>query len=240
MIPSQNTVLITGGSSGIGLALAKRFWQEKNNVIILGRDPTKLAKAQAALSGCKVEAINMRDIEAMSHLPSRHPNVNVLINNAGVQYNYDFADPMMPLEHIEQEIGTNLLGPMILTKLFLPQLQAKKEAAIVNVSSALGFVPKQNAAVYCASKSAVHMFSKTLRWQLEQTNIRLFELIPALVDTPMTQGRDQDKISPEALVDEFWRGFCNNRDEIRIGKVKQLLLLNRLMPKLAEKMMRGA
>ena len=238
METTNNTVLITGGSSGIGLALAKRFWQEKNKVIIIGRDPTKLAGVQEKYPGLKTECVDIRDIAALKRLPQQYPEVNILINNAGVQYNYNFADPGFSLDTIENEINTNLLGPLYLTKLFLPHLLNKKQAAIVNVSSALGFVPKQTAPVYCGSKAAVHIFSQALRWQLENSSIKVFEIIPSLVDTPMTQDRDRNKISPEALADEFWHNFRGNTYEVRIGGVKQLLRLNQLMPTIAQKIMR--
>ncbi len=239
MDTTGNTVLITGGNSGIGLALAKRFWQEKNDVIVVGRDETKLAKVQETFPGIKTEHMDVCDVALLEQLPKRHPQVNILINNAAVQYNYDFTDPNQPLDLIETEINTNVLGPLYLTKLFLPQLLNKKDAAIINVSSALGFVPKQSAPVYCGSKAALHIFTKSLRWQLESTQIRVFEIIPSLVDTSMTQGRGRGKISPEELVNEFWHSFRSNHTETRIGKVKQLLLLNKFAPNIAEKMMRG-
>ncbi|MCB0191678.1 MAG: SDR family NAD(P)-dependent oxidoreductase [Anaerolineae bacterium] len=240
METTKNTVLITGGSSGIGLALAKRFWQEKNDVIIVGRNAAKLAQVQAMLPGIKTECLDVSDVAALEQLPQRHPQVNILINNAGVQYNYDFSDPTQPLDLIEAEINTNVLGPLYLTKLFIPQLSKHKEAAIINVSSGLGFVPKQSAPVYCGSKAALHIFTKSLRWQLESTPIKVFEIIPALVETSMTQGRGHGKISPEELVDEFWRSFKGNHTEVRIGKIKQLLWLNKLVPNIAEKIMRAS
>ncbi len=234
-----NTVLITGGSSGIGLALARRFWQEQNNIIVLGRDEAKLARVRDMLPGCTTERMDVQDVASLAQLPQRHPHINILINNAAVQYNYDFADPYQSLDIIAAEIGTNVLGPLYLTKLLLPQLLGQKEAAIVNVSSALGFVPKEHAPVYCGSKAAVHIFTKSLRWQLEKTAVNVFEIIPPLVDTPMTQGRGQEKMTPEAVVDTFWRSFKHDQYEVQIGKVKLLLWLNRVIPHLAEGMMRG-
>lgn len=238
MKTTENTVLITGGTSGIGLALARRFWQAKNDVIVIGRDKTKLANAQKALPGIQAESIDVCDVSALAQLPERYPHVNILVNNAAVQYLYDFADANQPLALITAEINTNILAPLHLTKLFLPQLLSQKEAAIINVSSALGFVPKQSAPVYCASKAALHTFSKSLRWQLESTAVKVFEIVPSLVDTPMTQGQTRHKISAEELVAEFWHSFQSNKEEIHIANVKQLLLLNKLMPHTAEKLMR--
>lgn len=119
-----------------------------------------------------------------------------------------------------------------------PKLLEKKEAAIVNVSSGLGLVPKESAPVYCASKAGLHIFSKSLRYQLESTNVKLFEIIPSLVDTDMTKGRGKGKLIPEQLVEEFWKNFVKDKYEIKIGKVKLLHLINRISPKLAESIMK--
>jgi uncharacterized oxidoreductase len=240
MDTTNQTVLITGGAAGIGLALARRFHAAGNRVIVTGRDQARLAEAQARLPGLVAEIADMADQPALDRLAAAYPETTILINNAGVQHNYALADPSAPLDLVAQELQTNLIGPIYLTRRMLPQLLSKPSAAIVNVSSGLAFAPKQSAPVYCASKAAIHSFSTTLRWQLEPTAVKVFEIIPALVDTAMTAGRGSGKITPEALVDEFWAAFASDRYEIRIGKVKQLMLLRRLLPGLAERMMRGA
>lgn len=243
---SGNTVLITGGSSGIGLALAKRFLQHGNRVIITGRTAEKLAKVQADYPEMMTEVANMNDLETLQKLVNRYPEVNILINNAGIQYNYDFVDLTVPIEWIETELQTNLMAPLQLIKLMLPQLLMKPKAAIVNVSSGLGIVPKQTAPVYCGSKAGLHIATKALRWQLEATSVKVFEVIAPLVDTPMTAGRGKGKITPDALVDEFWESFSHvwhnftaqHCQEIPIGKTKLLLVIQRWLPKLAEKILR--
>ncbi|AFZ01424.1 SDR family oxidoreductase [Calothrix sp. PCC 6303] len=238
MKTNHNTVLITGGTSGIGLALAQRFLRERNSVIVTGTNAEKAQAVRHQLPALIVELADMRDRQALEKLVYNYPDVNILINNAGVQYNYDFADPAIAVEKITDELDINLLSPLYLTKLFLPQLLSHSTAAIINVSSGLGIVPKQSAPIYCASKAALHSFSKTLRWQLETTSVRVFEIIPPIVDTAMTQGRGRGKITPEALVEEFWRDFSRDFPEIRIGKTKLLFVLQRLMPTLAERIMR--
>jgi short-subunit dehydrogenase involved in D-alanine esterification of teichoic acids len=115
----------------------------------------------------------------------------------------------------------------------------KQTAAIVNVSSGLGIVPKQSAPVYCGSKAGLHLFTKSLRWQLENSRIKVFEIIPPIVDTFMTQGRGRGKISPEVLVDEFWNGFQNDKYEMAIGRTKLLVFIHRFLPKLADRIMRN-
>lgn len=174
----------------------------------------------------------------MQKLVNRYPNVNILINNAGIQYNYEFTNPEITPELIEAELRTNLIAPLQLIKLMLPHLLNKPEAAIINVSSGLGLVPKESAPVYCGSKAGIHIATKALRWQLETTSIKVFEIIAPLVDTPMTQGRGKGKISPDALVNEFWHDFTRDRYEMRIGKTKLLFFLQRWFPQLADKILR--
>ena len=238
MKTTNNIVLITGGSSGIGFALARKFLSENNSVIITGRNKDKLAKIQAEFPGIKTETADMTNPFMLEQLAKKHIGVNILINNAGIQYNYDFADQNNSPDLIETELRTNLMGPLFLIKLFLPQLLTKETAAIINVSSGLGLVPKQSAPVYCGTKAGLHLFTKSLRWQLESTNINVFEIIPSLVDTAMTKGRGSGKISPERLVDEFWKNFKRDNYEIRIEKVKLLSAINRFSPGLAERIVR--
>lgn len=238
MQTSQNTVLITGGTSGIGLALAKRFLDADNAVIVTGRDASKLSAARAALPALGTVQADMTDPQALAALATSYPAVNVLVNNAAVQHNYALSDPAVGVELIESELRTNLLGPLALIKLMLPQLLAQPSAAIVNVTSGLALVPKQSAAVYCASKAGLRSFTKALRWQLEASNVRVFELIPPLVDTPMTHGRGRGKLSPEAVAAEFWHGFARDRYEMPIGRTRLLMLLQRLLPTVAERRMR--
>jgi uncharacterized oxidoreductase len=235
---AQHTVLITGGTSGIGLALAKRFLTEGNAVIVTGTNAQKAEAVKRELPPLTVELADMRDRQALEKLVYRHPAVNILINNAGIQYNYDFADAAISPAQIATELDINLLSPLHLTKLLLPQLLSHPTAAIINVSSGLGIVPKQSAPVYCASKAALHSFTKALRWQLEGTSVRVFEMIPPIVDTAMTQGRGRGKITPEALAEEFWCDFSHDRYEMRIGKTKLLFVLQRFIPALAERIMR--
>jgi len=235
---AHHTVLITGGTSGIGLALAKRFLSEGNGVVVTGTNAQKAEVVKRDFPALTVELADMRDRPTLEQLVYRYPEINILINNAGIQYNYDFTDPTVVPEQIATELNINLLSQLHLIKLFLPQLLVHPTAAIINVSSGLGIVPKQSAPVYCASKAALHSFTKALRWQLETTSVRVFEIIPPLVDTAMTQGRGRGKITPEQLVQEFWRGFSRDRYEMRIGKTKLLFVLQRLIPVVAERIMR--
>jgi DHA1 family tetracycline resistance protein-like MFS transporter/uncharacterized oxidoreductase len=240
---SHNTVLVTGGGSGIGLALAKAFAQHGSTVLVCGRDEIKLQAVSSQISNiasfpCDI-ARDKNQQDLVEHVKRAYPDFNILINNAGIQNNYKFSETRDHTHLIEEEVDINLLAQLKLTDRLLPLLMARPCGAIVNVTSALAFVPKQSAPVYCATKAAMHIFTKSLRYQLEGSPVKVFEIIPALVDTAMTKGRGRGKISPEALAREALRGIESNTYEIRIGKTKILLALNRLLPSVAERILRS-
>ena len=238
MTPNNHTVLITGGATGIGFALAKKFHAAGNRVILAGRREGALRQAADQLSGCLITVADVSQAADRERLVRDFPDVSILVNNAGVQFTQPFAT--QTAEQIAQEININLTAPAQLTLAFLPILTAQREAAVVNVSSGLAIVPKETCAVYCASKAALRSFSQTLRWQLENSPVRVFELMPPMVATPMSQGKGHAhlKISPDELANEFWRDFQRNRYEIMGGKTKLLYWLNRLSNTLAQRIMR--
>lgn len=241
---SGNTLLITGGGSGIGLELAKAFQTHSNNtVIVCGRDQEKLKTAQAFNRDIKIFQCDItQDMDQkrlVDSLTNDYPRLNVLINNAGIQHNYSFADRQNHIECIEEEVNSNFLAHVKLTDRLLPKLLQQPNAAIINITSALAVVPKQSAPIYCATKAAMRSFTKALRYQLEATPVKVFEIVPALVDTAMTKGRGKGKITPEALAAKALRGIESDRLEIRIEKTKILFALHRLLPSLAERILRS-
>jgi len=236
MQTTRHSVLITGGASGIGLAIAGKFHQAGNQVILVGRSEAALAAACKLLPGAQSCVADVSSGTDRARLVSLYPQVTILVNNAGIQFNDAIAQANEA--DIERELNVNFLAPVLLAKAFIPGLSQHPAAAIINVSSGLALVPKEDAAIYCASKAALHSFSKTLRWQLEATPIRVFEVLPPLVETAMTAGRGKGKITPAQLADEFWEGFKNDRMEMLIGKAKLLFWINRLAPRLAEKILR--
>lgn len=239
----DNTVFITGGGSGIGLALAKALALRGNIVIVMGRNAQKLEAVQKENPTLLTYTSDIASDEDQQRLVEsvtlKYPNLNILINNAGIQHNYDFADTKSHLGLINEEVNVNFLAHIKLIDRFLPNLLRRPSAAIVNVTSALALVPKQSAPIYAATKAAMHCFTKALRYQLEKTPIKVFEIIPALVDTAMTQGRGKGKISPDALAEEALRGFASDEYEIRIGKTKILFALHRFLPSVAERIIRN-
>lgn len=236
-----HTVLITGGASGIGLALSKRFIQYGNKVIVAGQNKQKLDALKEKHPEVATHACDLRSQDAIQELVAalyeRHPTLNILINNAGIQHNYKFLDGV-EASLIEEEIRVNLTAPILLTSRLLPLLARQSQSAIINVSSGLGIVPKQSAPVYCGTKAALHIFTKSLRDQLRDSPVQVFEIIPPIVDTAMTHGRGRGKLSPEQLAEQFFRSFRRDRLEIEIGKVKLLKWLNRWLPSVAEAILR--
>jgi len=237
----KNKILITGATAGIGKALAEKFLEFDNVIIAVGRNKKRLEE----LSGSDKRIVPFRcDISRQEELDKltlfieqEHSDLNILINNAGIQYNYNFASEHQLLHKVEHEINVNFLAPLKLITLLLPTLQTNNNSAIVNVSSGLAIVPKAQALVYCGTKAGIHIFSKSLRYQLEK--VKVFEIIPPLVKTEMTEGRGKGKISPQRLVNEFIKAFRNNNYEVNINKVKLLRIINRISPKIADKIMKG-
>ncbi len=239
---SNNKILITGASSGIGRAFAEKFCQLDNRIIAVGRNEARLeqlAKADNRIIPFKCDISLQPELDRLvAYIRREHTDLNVLINNAGIQYSQTLLDKTYTLQQIENEINTNLTAPVKLIASLIPVLQQNSNSAIVNISSGLAIVPKATSAVYCGTKAAIHIFSKSLRYQLDK--VKVFEVIPPLVDTEMTKGRGKGKISPQRLVDEFIKAYRNNRYEVNIHKVKLLRIINRISPKIADRIMRGA
>lgn len=241
---SGNTVLITGGSAGIGLATAKALLATGNTVIICGRDPVRLEKAQEAVSGLHVIQCDLTQDHDLADLLRKvqndFPQLNILVNNAAMMHICDFVENSGGVEKIEEEVHTNLLAPMKLTSLLLPVLQQQTTAAIVHVSSGLAYVPVENLAVYSATKAALHAFSRALRRRLKKTNIKVFELLPPLVDTDLSRTLHMPKMRAEQVARALLRALEREQYEVRVGLVKSLHVAGQFVPSLAELMLSKA
>jgi len=185
----HRTILITGGATGIGLALAERFARAHNRVVVCGRREEALAAARARVPGLETLRADVSSKDERIALHERvtraYPALDVLVNNAGVQnHPPPLAQPQDWSQH-EHEIATNLGAPMHLAMLFLPHLLARPEAAILNVSSGLAFTPIARIATYCATKAALHSFTQSLRAQLTDTNVTVVEVVPPAVNTDL-------------------------------------------------------
>jgi uncharacterized oxidoreductase len=248
---SGNTVLITGGSTGIGLELSKRLIERGNTVIITGRDPAKLDAAKRALPTIVAYQSDAGDPKAIVTLYDKvtdaFPALNILINNAGIMRVIDFNQTGRDLEDLTREIAINFVGPVQMVQQFLPQLKKQTHAAIVNVSSGLAFVPLPVSPIYCATKAALHSFTQSLRVQLKKTNVQVFELAPPATETPLMGGdfagvdlASANLMSVETLVTQALRGFEKDRLEIRPGQSNGLKLLSRIAPEFALRQLSNA
>jgi uncharacterized oxidoreductase len=182
------TILITGGTSGIGLELAKRLIARRNTVIITGRDKQKLDEAKSALPGVhglQSDASNPTDIEALRQwVTAEFPACDTLINNAGVMRNLDMNE-QRTLTDTTRELDINLNGPVQIVQAFLPHLKSRPNAMIVNVSSGLAFVPFPLSPIYSAAKAGLHAFTRCLRVQLKGSSVTVVELAPPPVETKL-------------------------------------------------------
>lgn len=205
MNSSGNTILITGGGSGIGRGLAAAFHAAGNQVIVAGRRQSSLDETTAPHAGMKSMILDVEDRSAIRAFAARitqeYPTLNVLVNNAGIMRAENLLAQDEALADMEATIATNLLGPIRLTAALLPHLQQQPQATIINVTSGLAFVPLAITPTYNATKAALHSYSQALRSQLRDTNIQVIELIPPAVATELMPGGSSN---PNAMgLDDF-------------------------------------
>ncbi|MGB6471318.1 MAG: SDR family oxidoreductase [Candidatus Acidiferrales bacterium] len=195
-----NTILITGGGSGVGRGLAEAFHALGNQVIIAGRRQQALDETTAASPGMKSATLDIEDaanIRAFAaRLASGFPALNVLINNAGIMRAEKLNSQQADLTDAEAIVATNLLGPIRLTAALLPLLRKQPQAAIMNVSSGLAFVPFAVTPTYCATKAAIHSYTQAMRYQFKGTSIEVLELVPPYVQTDLMNGASDPRAMP--------------------------------------------
>lgn len=226
-----NTILITGGATGIGFALAEAFVNAGSEVIICARTEENLKHAKKRLPQLHIKAFDISKEtdcdELYSWATENFKGLNVLVNNAGIQRMIDFKKGIEDLVRYraidgEDEIQVNFRSLVYLTALFTPHLMRQNEAAIVNVSSGLAFRPMPLLPVYSATKAAVHTFSIALRHQLEGTSVKVFELIPPMVDTNLDKGARKARgqtyfgITTDELVEPALKAFETDEYEIHV------------------------
>ena len=235
------TILITGGTSGIGFELARRLIARGNTVIITGRDKQRLAEAKSTLPGVHAfqsDASKPADIEALRQLiAADFPACDTLINNAGVMRNLDINDPRS-LTDVTRELDINLNGPVQIVQALLPHLKGKPNALIVNVSSGLAFVPFPLSPIYSAAKAGLHAYTRCLRVQLKGSSVTVVELAPPPVETKLFRGefekenKGQKAMPVDVLVSKAIAGIEAGKTEIRPGISNLLYVLSRFAPAL--------
>jgi uncharacterized oxidoreductase len=227
---TQNTILITGGTSGLGLGLAQRFHAAGNTVIVAGRRADLLDEIVAAHPGMESLVLDVSDPESIAAayetVTAAHPDLNVLINMAGIMLPENLLDGSA-LTTSEDTITTNLLGPIRMMNAFVPFLVAKDDAVIMNVSSGLAFVPLPLTPTYNATKAAIHSFTQSLRVQLAGSSVQVLELVPPAVQTTLMGQTDDERAMPlDDFLDEVMALIDNDpgTDEILVERVKFLRL----------------
>jgi|SRR5579875_1851262 len=196
MQTNGNTIFITGGTSGIGLGFAEEFIRLGNKVIICGRRKERLEQIQKNNPAIITKVADVADAQQRAALAEwilqHQPDVNILLNNAGIQLLTDLTKPV-DINRVHQEVETNFIAPVHFASLFAPHLATKNSSAIINISSGLAFVPLSFMPVYCATKAAIHSLTLSLRHQLRNTPVKVFEIAPPAVDTELGSDRRADK-----------------------------------------------
>jgi uncharacterized oxidoreductase len=231
-----NTILITGGSSGIGLGLAKKFVELNNTVIVTGREASRLDVAKKDVPGLHTICCDAADPQALKALAGKieqdHPTLNVLFNNAGVMLFRNLGHAATDLAELTSELDINLAGP-IRTVSVLVDILKRNKGTIVNVSSGLAFVPLPAAGIYCATKAALHSYTCSLRLLLRDQGVEVIELAPPAVKTnlaPLPEDADVKVITTDELVEATIKGLKSGAQEIRPGQANQLHWMSRIAP----------
>jgi len=228
MNTAQDTVLITGGGTGIGRAFAEALHAKGAKVIIAGRRAGPLEAVVAANPGMAYVVLDVADPQAITTVAAQviaeHPNLNVVVSNAGIMKVETLSGGVLDLAIVEETIAINLLGTIRLTAAFLPHLLTKPTATIVTVSSGLAFVPLAATPTYSATKAAIHSWSQSLRHQLKDTSVKVVEWAPPGVATDLMPGHAEDPRSmPLAEFNaESLALFEAGHDEVQVERVKFL------------------
>jgi len=238
----NSTILITGGSSGIGLELVKQLIEKgAAAILITGRDVSRLEQVKRQYPKIHIFQSDASDPKAIQQLyetvTRQFPELNVIINNAGIMRNINLLDTGLDQRDITAEIDINLSAAIRMVQQFLPHLLTRPSAAIVNVSSALAFVPFPVSPVYSAAKAGLHAYTRVLRLQLKATHIKVFELIPPSTETPMQAAiaglvDSSQNMAADKMVNIAIKGLLNDDLEIKPGLSKVLKLMSRLMPEI--------
>jgi len=237
---NENTILITGGSSGIGFEMAKEFLAAKNKVIITGRNLERLEKAKQKLGDVEIIQSDVSNPDSIKKLyeqvSNEFPDLNILINNAGVMFTINLQDHNLSTDELTKEFDINVKGTIWMNDAFLPLLKKNENAATVTVSSGLAFVPLPISPIYCATKAALHSYTLSLRAQLKNTDVKVFELAPPATETELLADFSEEdmkgisSMTVQAMVADFLKGFSKDKYEICPGQSSQMKFMSRYFP----------
>ena len=238
---TKKRIVITGGTSGIGYEMVKQLHHD-NEIIVISRSTDKLNELSQAFKGVvtyQADLAKLDDIKKVGKIiAADYETIDVLINNAAIQYMPTFIDDDFSYDSISHEINLNFTSICSLTSLLLPSLTHDNEAVILNINSGLALAPKTSSAIYSATKGALNIFTQALRYQLEETNISVQQAFLDLVETGMTLGRGENKMSAASAAQTILDGLEKGKLDHDIARVKLLRLLTRLAPSLVSKIMK--
>lgn len=239
-LENPTTVLLTGGTSGVGAALLARLLDRGHSVVALSRTAAHLP-ARAGLSPVTCDLTDLVALPALVRaLVAEHPGLSVIINNAALQVARPLTDPQSWPDDLIREAALNLTAPALIVQAALPHLLGLGQGAIVNISSGLATFPKERGGLYSATKAGLSSFTTSLRWQVEASSLLVTEVVLPMVDTPMTAGRSRGRtISPEAAADAILRGIDARRPVVRVAAARALPVIASLAPWLGRRMLRG-
>lgn len=236
---NNSTILITGGTSGIGLELVKQLSELGAAIIVTGRRSDALNETKKKFPNVHTfqsDVSNPKEIERLyKEVTQQFPDLNIIINNAGLMRLIDLQDTSLDLENINREIATNLSGTIQMVHQFLPHLVTKKSAAIVNVSSGIAFMSYSSAPVYSATKAGVRAYTQALRLQLEDTNVKVFEMIPPGVNTNLQNDwsvapNPSQMMSVDKMVNVAIEGLLKDKKELRPFLISVIKMASRIVP----------
>ncbi len=231
------TILLTGGTDGIGLRLARQLRDKGASLIVTGRTPARIEAARAeGFEVIPADLAGPAGIEAvLAGLGER--SIDILVNNAGMGADHDFRIAPPVAEDDERTLWLNLHAPIRLIGALMPTLRALPEAMIVNVTSGLAIAPSAGAPLYCATKAALRSYTQGLRAQLKGTGIHVLEALPPVVDTQMTAAMGGSKLTPEECARQIIAAMEGSRNEANVGMVKFLRAVYSISPALARSIM---
>lgn len=234
---SGKTILLTGGTAGIGRQLAEQLRVKRAVVVTTGRSAERLAEVRTAgFEAIEADFASAAGVQAVVDAWGDRP-LDILINNAGMGHTHDFREGPVSLADVDESMFSNVNAPIHLISHFMNKLRASKGAMIVNVTSGLAIAPSVAGATYCATKAALRSYTLSLRVQMKDFGIHVLEVLPPMVDTQMTAEYDAKKMSAADCAASILSAMEREKDEANVGIVSTLRVVNSISPKIAEKVM---
>ncbi len=234
---SGKTILVTGGTDGIGAKFIRQLRDKGAEVITQGRNPKRVAATRAdGFEVVEADLSTLSGVETMLKAVAGRA-IDILVNNAGAGVDHDFREALPDADAADRTIFLNLTAPIRLIVALMPVLQARPQAMVVNVTSGLAIAPRAGGPVYCATKAGLRSYTMALRHQFKGTGMHFLEVLPPVVETKMTAGRGNKKLSPEECARQMVSAMERDADEANVGMVKLLRVVESISPALARSIM---